>query len=100
VACFFARSVNIPTVAKLVADGEVSNERDRCEPACGPNFRIVASLHLNRLEHDPPGVSVSLRSSRFRLGGKKEAAGVCRSRGESMEFQSKLACNQIVIQKQ
>jgi hypothetical protein len=34
---------------------------------------------------------------RFRLGGKKEAAGVCRGRGESMEFQSQTADNERVV---
>jgi hypothetical protein len=34
---------------------------------------------------------------RFRLGGKKEAAGVCRGRGESMEFQSQTANNERVV---
>jgi hypothetical protein len=35
-----------------------------------------------------------LYSRRFRLGDKKEAAGVCRGCGESMEFESEPACNQ------
>jgi len=34
---------------------------------------------------------------RFRLGGKKEAAGVCRGRGEPMEFQSQTADTERVI---
>jgi hypothetical protein len=34
---------------------------------------------------------------RFRLGGKKEAAGVCRGRGESMEFQSQTADTERVV---
>ncbi|MGA2170175.1 MAG: hypothetical protein ABSG62_18410 [Terracidiphilus sp.] len=33
------------------------------------------------------------------VSGEKEAAGVCRGRGESMEIQSKLACNQIFSTK-
>src|ERR1039458_4323398 len=59
---------------------------------------ITASQHRKRLEHDAQG-GRGAGASRFRFGGKKEAAGVCRGCGESMEIQSKLACNQIFSTK-
>src|ERR1035438_4366160 len=52
--------------------------------------RIVASQHRKRLAHDSQGWR-GAGASRFRFGGKKEAAGVCRGCGESMEFQSQTA---------
>ena len=44
------------------------------------------------------GASLYLR--RFRFGGEKGAAGVCRGCGEPMEIQSKRACNQLFSKKQ
>ena len=49
--------------------------------------RITASQHRKRL-----GLGVDPR--RFQFEGKKEAAGVCRRCGESMETESEPACNQ------
>ena len=60
--------------------------------------RIAASQHRKRLAHDAQG-GRGAGASRFRFGGKKEAGGVCRGCGESMEIQSKLACNQIFSTK-
>jgi hypothetical protein len=39
------------------------------------------------------GDSMTDCARRFRFGGKKEAAGVCRRRGESMDFESEPADN-------
>src|ERR1017187_9173701 len=58
--------------------------------------RIVASQHRTRLAHDSQGWR-GAGASRFRFGGKKEAAGVCRGCGESMEFQSQTADTERVI---
>src|ERR1035437_7586887 len=59
---------------------------------------VTASQHRKRLARDAQGWR-GAGASRFRFGGKKEAAGVCRGCGESMEIQSKLACNQIFSTK-
>jgi len=67
---------------------------ERPKPGWG---RVTASQHRKRLAHDAQG-GRGAGASRFRFGGKKEAAGVCRGCGEPMEIQSKLACNQQVSQ--
>jgi hypothetical protein len=65
------------------------------------NFRITVSQHQKRLARDAQGWRGS-GARRFRFGGKKEAPGVCRGCGESIEIQSESACrcNQIISMKQ
>ena len=56
---------------------------------------MTVSQHRKRLAHDAQGRR-GAGARRFRFGGKKEAAGVCRGSGEPMEIQSELACNQLI----
>jgi hypothetical protein len=61
--------------------------------------RVTASQDRKRpREMHENGASLYLR--RFRFGGEKGAAGVCRGCGEPMEIQSKRACNQLFSKKQ
>ena len=53
---------------------------------------LTASQHRKRLAHDAQD-GQDADASRFRFGGKKEAAGVCRGCDESMDFESEPADN-------
>jgi len=75
-AVLLLRLVSAPEITRSVSAAELI-----------PCYRVVAIQHRTRLCHR--GVqSLGAVARRFRFGGKKEAAGVCRGRGESRDFQS------------
>jgi hypothetical protein len=86
-------------LAVAVACGRIS--KPKLMVASGASAVVDARTSGNPPEslesHGISGDELCANPRRFRLGGKKEAAGVCRRCDESMEFQSQTADNERVV---